>query len=91
MQELNQNLKADSKIDLSYLSAASEGFSHVRNCGLMSQALLHHPEVGYKKSKQGRMMRQEKQCLSCSAESEKGRVQRRKQVATTTPNQNLIL
>ena len=28
-------------------------------------------------SKQGRMMRQEKQGLSCSAESEKGRVQRR--------------
>ena len=34
-------------------------------------------------------MRQEKQGLSCSAESEKSRVQRRKQAATTTPNLDL--
>ena len=32
-----------------------------------------------------------KQDLSCSAESEKSRVQRRKQVATTTPNLDLVL
>ena len=50
-----------------------------------------YPEVGYKKSKQGRVMRQEKQGLSCCAESEQGRVQRRKQVATTTPNLDLVL
>ena len=37
------------------------------------------------------MIRQEKQGLSCSAESEKHRVQQRRQVATTTPNLDLVL
>ena len=36
-------------------------------------------------------MRQEKQGLSCSGEGEKTRVQGRKQVATTTPNLDLVL